>query len=134
MVRRGMKEFAMVTTPTVQALLEQWIDAFNRHDLDAHMALYAEDAMLIGSTDVLQIGRDAIRAYFGARGPHVRVAHYHPPHVTQVMPDVALTAAHVDFADGATAMPYRVTWALVKRDGNWLIAQHHGSPRRDPVS
>ena len=44
---------------------------------------------------------------------------------------VAVTAGHVDFADGDQPMPYRVTWVLAKRDGNWQIAQHHGSPRLD---
>jgi hypothetical protein len=59
----------MPSTPTVEALLEQWIDAFNRHDLDAHMQLYTQDALLFGSVDTLQVGRDAIRAYFGGRAP-----------------------------------------------------------------
>jgi hypothetical protein len=27
-----------------------------------------------------------------------------------------------------TVIPYRLTLALVKVDGQWLIAQHHGSP------
>ena len=124
----------MATTPTVEALLEHWIDAFNRHDLDAHVALYAPEATLFGAIDELQIGQDGIRAYFGGRGPAVRVARYHPPRVTAVAPDVVVTAAHVDFADGETPMPYRMTWTLVRRGGNWLIAQHHGSPRRDPAA
>jgi hypothetical protein len=45
-------------------------------------------------------------------------------------PRIALTAGHVDFADGDVAMPYRMTWVLVEQDGDWRIMQHHGSPRR----
>ena len=122
----------MAKTPTIEALLEQWIAAFNAHDLDAHMALYLEDATLFGAVDELQVGRAAIRGYFGGRGPEVRVRSYPSPHVVMIAPDVAATAAHVDFADGDTPMPYRVTWMLVKRDGNWRIAQHHGSRRFSP--
>lgn len=117
-------------TPTIEALIAQWIDAFNAHDLDRHAALYTEDALLFGSVDELQIGRNAIHGYFGGRGPFVRVKSYLPPVVRMVSQDVAATASHVDFADGDQPMPYRVTWVVVRRDGNWKIAQHHGSSRR----
>jgi uncharacterized protein (TIGR02246 family) len=120
----------MADTPTVEALLAQWIAAFNSHDLDAHMVLYAEDAVLFGSVDELQIGRPNIRIYFSGRGPGVRVKSYPMPRVALLGENVAATAGHVDFADGDEPMPYRMTWVLVKRDGNWRIAQHHGSPRR----
>jgi len=29
---------------------------------------------------------------------------------------------------GGSVLPYRLTFAIVKVDGQWLIAQHHGSP------
>jgi uncharacterized protein (TIGR02246 family) len=121
----------MSSTPTVDSLIEAWIAAFNAHDLDRHVALYTETATLFGAVDDLKVGRDAIRSYFGGRGAKVHVAHYHPPHRVELRPDVVLTAAFVDFADGDEPMPYRVTWVLVREaDGNWRIAQHHGSPRR----
>jgi uncharacterized protein (TIGR02246 family) len=120
----------MTETPTVERLLAAWIQAFNSHDLDHHMQLYAEDATLFGSVDELHIGRDNIRKYFSGRGPAMRVKSYPMPRVVELSPNIALTAGHVDFADGDTPSPYRMTWALVKHDGNWRIMQHHGSPRR----
>lgn len=63
----------MVDTPTVESLLRHWIEAFNSRDLDRHEQLYTEDATLFGSVDALQVGRAAIRAYFGRLGPDVRV-------------------------------------------------------------
>ncbi|MEW9806412.1 SgcJ/EcaC family oxidoreductase [Mesorhizobium sp. ZMM04-5] len=119
----------MTATPTVEALLAEWIAAFNAHDLDRHMALYTEAALLFGSVDELQRGRDAIRAYFGRRPPGVRVRSYPMPEVREVAPAVAVTAGHVDFADGDQPSPYRMTWVLVREGGDWKIAQHHGSPR-----
>lgn len=119
----------MTSTPTVEALLAEWIAAFNAHDLDRHMALYTEDAMLFGSVDELQKGHDRIRAYFGARPPGVRVRSYPMPEVREAAPGVVVTGGHVDFADGDRPSPYRMTWVLVKKAGNWKIAQHHGSPR-----
>ena len=120
----------MIETPTVEILLQRWIEAFNSHDLDSHMALYTEDATLFGSVDELQVGRNAIRDYFGERASTVRVKAYPMPHVRELEADVAVTAGFVEFADGDTPSPYRMTWVLVRRNGNWRITQHHGSPRR----
>ena len=93
------------------------------------MKLYEEDAILFGSVDELQKGRERIRSYFGGRPPEVRVKSYPMPEVREVTPDVLVTGGHVDFAVGDAPMPYRMTWVLVNKDGNWKIAQHHGSPR-----
>ena len=120
----------MIPTPTVESLLAQWIEAFNSHDLDRHMELYTEEAILFGSVDELQDGRDAIRGYFGKRPPGIRVKNYPMPEFREVAADVILTAGHVDFADGNEIIPYRMTWVLHRRDGNWRIAQHHGSARK----
>jgi uncharacterized protein (TIGR02246 family) len=122
----------MAATPTIESLHARWVEAFNSHDLDRHMELYAGDAILFGSVDELQDGRAAIRAYFGRRGAGVRVKSYPMPEVRQLTVDVAVTAGHVDFADGSQLSPYRMTWVLVRREGNWRIAQHHGSPRFNP--
>ena len=121
----------MPGTTTIDAFIDQWIDAFNAHDLDRHVALYTEDALLFGSVDALQIGRSAIRGYFAGRAPLVRVKSFPPPVLRMVSQDVAVTASHVDFADGDLPMPYRITWVLVRHDGGWMIAQHHGSPREE---
>ena len=120
----------MTETPTVEILLQQWIEAFNSHDLDSHVELYTEDATLFGSIDELQVGRNAIRNYFGKLAPSVHVKAYPMPHVRQREANVAVTAGWVDFADGDTPSPYRMTWVLVRHGGNWRITQHHGSPRR----
>jgi uncharacterized protein (TIGR02246 family) len=120
----------MAATPTIQGLLQQWIEAFNSHDLDRHMELYTQDATLFGGVDELQLGREAIRLYFGARPAGMRVKHYPMPHVRELAPDVAVTAGFVDFADGEETLPYRMTWVLVRNGGNWRITQHHGSPKR----
>ncbi len=120
-----------MNTPTVESLLQEWIAAFNAHDLDRHMALYTEDATLFGSVDKLHVGRNEVRNYFGGRPPGVRVKSYPMPLIRDVAQDVIVTAGHVDFADDDLPMPYRMTWVLVRLDGNWKIAQHHGSPRRE---
>ena len=71
----------MTATPTVEAQLAEWIAAFNAHDLDRHMQLYTEDAMLFGAVDDLKLGRANVRSYFGGRAPmcgsnHIRCRKY----------------------------------------------------------
>jgi ketosteroid isomerase-like protein len=97
-----------------------------------HVQLYTEDATLFGSVDELQTGRDGIRDYFGGLHAGVRVEAYPMPRTTALATDVTVTGGYVDFADDDGPIPYRMTWVLVRRDGNWRIAQHHGSPRRSP--
>ena len=119
----------MSQEPSIDAFRDRWIAAFNSHDLDAHVALYREDAMLFGSVPDLVRGRAAIRAYFGGRPPGTRVDRYGAMEIRSLGPDAVATAAHVDFATGDTLMPYRVTWMLERAGDAWLIVQHHGSPR-----
>jgi len=115
---------------TIEALVAAWVDAFNSHDLDRHVRLYTEDALLFGSTDELYRGRDGVRAYFGKLPADASVRSYPTPVVRHLDDGTAVTAGYVDFADGDLLLPYRMTWTLVRRDGDWKIAQHHGSPRR----
>lgn len=120
----------MSGTPDIASLRAQWVDAFNMHDLDRHVALYTGDALLYGSNDTLHDGRENIRAYFTNLPATASVRSYPAPAIRYISDDVAVTAAHVDFADGGTLMPYRLTWTVVRRGGDWKIAQHHGSPRK----
>lgn len=120
----------MPDTPTIDALVTRWVDAFNARDLDAHVQLYTEDAMLFGSDDALHRGHAGIRGYFGGLPADASVRDFPTPVVIHLNPDTAVLAGHVDFADGDALLPYRLTWALVQQSGHWKIAQHHGSPRK----
>lgn len=119
-----------MTCPTIEALIAAWVEAFNSHDLDRHVALYTKDAMLFGSTDELYRGHDGVRAYFGGLPDNATVRDYPMPLVRHLDDSVAVTAGYVDFADGEELLPYRMTWAVVRRGDDWKIAQHHGSPKR----
>lgn len=120
----------MPETPTIETLCLQWADAFNARDLARHVRLYTADAMLFGSTDELYRGHSGVHDYFAGLPASVQISNVPAPAVTRLSDEVAVTAAHVDFTDGEKLLPYRLTWALVLRGGNWRIAQHHGSPRR----
>lgn len=120
----------MNSTPTLDSLRTQWVDAFNAHDLDTHVQLYTEDAMLFGSDDVLHRGHAGVRGYFGGLPANASVRSFPIPVIVEFGSDTAVMAAYVDFADGDALLPYRLTWALIRQNGHWKIAQHHGSPRK----
>jgi uncharacterized protein (TIGR02246 family) len=110
------------------AVRAAWAEAFNAADYERVVALYSNDALFYGSTPPLFTGRDGVRSYFShlpsglkaTMGEHTAV---------QVAPNVVLSSGLVEFTlpSGAVA-PYRLTFALVQVNGQWLIAQHHASP------
>jgi uncharacterized protein (TIGR02246 family) len=106
----------------------QWEQVYNSGDADKFVALYTKDATLFGSTAQLFSGSDGVRAYFSKLPPGIKVK-MGDQQATAVGPNVLLSSGFADFTlkDG-TVIPYRLTLALVKVDGQWLIAQHHGSP------
>ena len=110
------------------AVRAQWAQVYNSGDADKFVALYTKDATLFGSTAQLFSGSDGVRAYFSKLPPGIKVKMGEQQAVA-VAPNVLLSSGFAEFMlkDG-TAIPYRLTLALVKVDGQWLIAQHHGSP------
>ncbi|KJC37559.1 SgcJ/EcaC family oxidoreductase [Bradyrhizobium sp. LTSP857] len=106
----------------------QWEEVYNSGDADKFVALYTKDATLFGSTAQLFTGSDGVRAYYSKLPPGIK-AKMGDQQAIAVGSNVLLSSGFASFTlkDG-TVVPYRLTLALVKVDGQWLIAQHHGSP------
>ena len=119
----------------LDAVGRRWQQAFARHDAAAQAALYTEDALFYGGTMPLREGRQDVRAYFEAVTPAATAAEFSDWRGVTVAPGVIVAAgtARFRFEEGGTAeyRPYRITWVLVERDGEWLIANHHVSPKTD---
>ncbi|QPF88601.1 nuclear transport factor 2 family protein [Bradyrhizobium commune] len=110
------------------AVRAQWEQVYNSGDADKFVALYTKDAALFGSTAQLFTGSDGVRTYFSKLPPGIQVK-MGDQQAIAVGSNVLLSSGFASFTlkDG-TVIPYRLTLALVKVDGHWLIAQHHGSP------
>jgi uncharacterized protein (TIGR02246 family) len=110
----------------------QWAEAFNAGDRNKLVALYTEDALFYGSTAPLFKGLDGVRTYFSHLPPGLK-AKMGEQSVVAVEPNVLLSSGLVDFMrpDGTVAS-FRLTLALVRVGGHWLIAQHHASPVPKP--
>lgn len=110
------------------AIRTRWADAFNAGDIDKLTALYTRQAHFYGSTPALFKGRDGVRTYFSQLPPGA-TARMKEHSAIHAAPDVLLSAGLVDFVtkDGSV-FPFRLTLALLRVEGQWQIAQHHGSP------
>jgi len=115
------------------AVVDQWSATYSANDRDALVKLYAPDALLLGTTDpVATRGTDEIRKYFEPLekgGRHNTIIEKN----VIVLSDTAVAiAGFYDFArkeQNYEPRPSRFTFVVVKRDGKWLIAHHHSSPR-----
>ena len=111
-------------TEDAAAVRAQWEQVYNSGDADK----FAVDAMLFGSAAQLFTGTEGVRTYFSKLPAGIK-AKMGDQQAIAVGPNVLLSSGFADFTlkDG-TVLPFRLTLAIVKVDGHWLIAQHHGSP------
>ena len=108
---------------------QAWSVAFRARDVTALAALYTQDALFFGSTAELYRGREGVLAYFSTLQRDVALLAFEPQDVIPAGPDTIVAAGYWQFRFGSEARPYRLTWTLVRRNGQWLIAAHHASPR-----
>lgn len=123
----------------VEAATRRWIDAFNRKSSRDIVALYATDAVLFGtSSPVLRDRPELVRDYFKdlpALGDAVITVE---DHRVQVFGDIAISTGFYTRSmqqDGQSVRnPARFTFVYQKRDGVWLIINHHSSalPQAQP--
>ncbi|MBX9711460.1 MAG: DUF4440 domain-containing protein [Xanthobacteraceae bacterium] len=114
------------------ATVERWAVHFNAGDSDAVARLYTQDAALWGTLSRDITARpDDMKAYFVAAadlGLTVKLGGYEGQALSG---DVVAITGHYDLfrtLDKRTALfPARYSFALVRQNGEWLIAQHHSS-------
>jgi uncharacterized protein (TIGR02246 family) len=116
------------------ALLDRWVAAFNANDPKAVTALYAPDAILLGtSSPVMSQGTEQIFQYFARlpnSGTQVRISERH---LLVLDDDSVIVAGFYDYelVQGGRAVlaPARFTMVMVKHGDQWLIAHEHSSQR-----
>ena len=115
------------------AIVDQWSATYSANDRNALAKLYAPDALLLGTTDqVATRGTEDIREYFVALDKGGRKNTIKERDVIVLGPEAVVVAGFYDFAreeQNYEPRPSRFTMVIVKRDGRWLIAHHHSSPR-----
>ncbi|OAF02445.1 DUF4440 domain-containing protein [Bradyrhizobium centrolobii] len=116
----------------VSAIIAKWSAGFSKLDAAALAPLYSRSAFFFGSNPNLYRGRDGVTAYFSGlprwRSPSVSFSEVAS---AQVAPDVINMAAiaSFDLDEEAAPLSVRITWVIVREDGDWKIASHHVSSR-----
>lgn len=117
--------------PDVRTFLELWARTFNAHDVEKLVALYADGALLHGtSSSKLYLGVEEIRTYFHG----IAAVKFDVWHCVRLAANVVLVVGKYVFSrshnDQRSATLARFTFVLRRNDGAWQILHHHSS--RDP--
>ena len=112
-------------------IMARWADAFSSFDAEAQASLYSRHALFFGSNPTLYRGRDGVTAYFrGLPQWDSRAVRFDDVSTAQVGADLINFAAIASFdVDGAPKLSVKITWVIVREDGDWKIVSHHVSSK-----
>ncbi|MGY3615488.1 YybH family protein [Bradyrhizobium sp. USDA 10063] len=116
----------------VSAIMAKWSAGFSRLDAAALASLYSESAFFFGSNPTLYRGREGVAAYFNGlprwRSPTVQ---FSDVRAAQAGPEVMNMAGTATFflGEGDPSLSVKITWVMVREDGDWKIASHHVSSK-----
>lgn len=116
----------------VSAIIAKWCAGFATLDAAALSSLYAKNAFFFGSNPRLYRGRDGVADYFNGlprwRQPS---AVFSEVRATQASPDLINMAAIVSFdlAGERAEFSVKMSWVILREDGDWKIVNHHASSR-----
>jgi uncharacterized protein (TIGR02246 family) len=120
------------TDDIVSGIMAKWAENFGKFDADAQASLYSKNALFYGSKPTLYRGRDGVASYFkGLPTWRSRSAQFSDVVAVQAGPDVINVAGIATFVadEGAINLSVKITWVIVREDGDWKIVSHHVSPR-----
>lgn len=116
-------------------VVDKWSATYSANDRNELVKLYAPDALLFGTTEKTAIrGTEGIREYFVALDKGGRRNTIQDKNVFILDDNAVVVAGFYDFArkdEDYKPRPSRYTMLIVKRDGKWMIAHHHSSPRAE---
>jgi uncharacterized protein (TIGR02246 family) len=124
----------MQSTPDdiVSAIMKKWAAAFTKLDATALAALYSKNAFFFGSNPTFYRGHDGVRAYFEGlprwQSPSVEFSEVRTAQAATDLINVAGTATFAIEKD-AEPLIVKITWVIVREDGDWKIVSHHVSSK-----
>jgi uncharacterized protein (TIGR02246 family) len=116
----------------VSGVMKEWAAAFSRLDAKALAQLYSKNAFFFGSNPNLYRGNDSVQAYFEGlprwQSPSVQ---FTDVKTAQATPDLINVAGTASFAveNDAEPLVVKITWVIVREDGEWKIVSHHVSSK-----
>jgi uncharacterized protein (TIGR02246 family) len=120
------------TDDIVSGIMGQWATAFSKLDAKALASLYSRNAFFFGSNPTFYRGNDGVQAYFAGlprwSSPSVQFTDVKTAQVTSDAINVAGTATFAVERD-AEPLVVKITWVIVREDGDWKIVSHHVSSK-----
>ena len=120
------------TDQTVSPIMEKWASAFNKLDATALASLYSKNAFFFGSNPTLYRGNDGVADYFNGlprwSSPTVQFTDVSTASAGSDVINVAGMASFVIDND-AEPLVVKITWVIVREDGDWKIVSHHVSSK-----
>ncbi|MCA6114099.1 DUF3225 domain-containing protein [Bradyrhizobium sp. WSM 1738] len=118
------------TEDVVAGIMAKWEAAFSRLDAEALASLYSKNAFFFGSNPNLYCGNDGVAAYFAGlprwSSPTVQFTNVRTAQAATGLINFAGTASFVVNGD-AEPLVVKITWVIVREDGDWKIVSHHVS-------
>ena len=121
-----------MTDDIVSGIMNKWAAAFTRLDAAALAALYSKHAFFFGSNPTFYRGNDGVRAYFeGLPRWQLPSVEFSEIRTAQAAPDLINVAGTATFTIEKDAEPLivKITWVIVREDGDWKIVSHHVSSK-----
>ena len=106
--------------------------AFGKLDAGALASLYSKNAFFFGSNPNLYRGNDGVTAYFnGLPRWHSPTVQFTDVRTAQAAADVINVAGTATFVveEDAEPLVVKITWVIVREDGEWKIVSHHVSSK-----
>ncbi|MEH2547229.1 uncharacterized protein (TIGR02246 family) [Bradyrhizobium sp. AZCC 2262] len=120
------------TDGVVSGIMGQWATAFSKLDAKALASLYSRNAFFFGSNPTFYRGNDGVAAYFEGlprwQSPSVQFTDVRTAHAAADEINVAGTATFAVERD-AEPLVVKITWVIVREDGDWKIVSHHVSSK-----
>jgi ketosteroid isomerase-like protein len=111
-------------------VIAKWSAAFARIDADALSSLYSTHALFYGSNPALYRGRDGVKSYFAAL-PRWKTSSVRFTDVTTHAAGNGLVnmAGTANFVVDGSPLTVKITWVIIREDGDWKIVSHHVSSK-----
>lgn len=111
-------------------IIAKWSAAFAKLDPDALCRLYSRSALFYGSNPTLYRGRDGVKSYFTALpGWNSQSVRFTDVATEAAGADVVNMAGTANFSVDDLALTVKITWVIVREDGDWKIVSHHVSSK-----
>jgi uncharacterized protein (TIGR02246 family) len=116
----------------VSAIIARWCAGFAKLDAAALSSLYSKNTFFFGSNPALYRGRDGVADYVGGlprwRKPSATFSGVQAAHAGPDLINMGATVTF-DLAGERPDLVVKMSWVIIREDGDWKIVNHHASAK-----